>query len=199
MDLEPLKSGAVAEGFDGPAASASTVAGVRDGAFSLSVECVRWAQVARYDWNAAEGLLRRSGEDGYVVLARPAGRAELMELADDGTRERVLYAAAGEVLERFIFGLLGDDVRDDLDLPYLRLPADGADIAPGYRLGPFDKGSRTLFRGSQPVAAAPGDLTSVAALVPLSHFLRHPLSELRRSYLDEHGAPLLRDGTYASN
>lgn len=165
--------------------------------FSLTVECVRWAQLARYDWNAAEGVLRRPGECGYALLARPGGRAELVELADDGTSERVLYASSAEVLERYVMGLLGDDVRDDLDLPYLELPSAGADLAPGYRLGPLEKGSRTLFRGMEPVAAAPGELTSMAALIPLSHFLHHSPSELRRSFLDEHGAPLLRAGKYA--
>jgi hypothetical protein len=166
-------------------------------AFSLTVECLRWAQLARYDWNSAEGLLRRPGEDGYAVLARPDGRAELVQLADGGTSERVLYAAAGEVLECYLFGLLGDDIRDDLDLPYLDLPANEADTADGYRLGPFEAGSRTLFRGSEPVAAAPGELTSVAALVPLSHLLALSLADVRRSYLDEQGAPLLRAGKYA--
>jgi hypothetical protein len=170
---------------------------VRSDALSLTEACIRWAQLARYDWNPAEGLLRRPGDAGYAVLARPGGRAELVELIEDGTKERVLYAASGEVLERSLLGILGDDVRDDLDLPYLPLPAAADDAARGYRLGPLDNGSRTLFRGDEPVAAAPGDLTSLATLVPLSHFLGHSVSDLRRSYLDEHGAPLLRDGAYA--
>ncbi|MCV7136594.1 hypothetical protein H7J06_26865 [Mycobacterium hodleri] len=153
--------------------------------------------MARYDWNSAEGLLRRPGEDGYAVLARPDGRAELVQLADDGTSERVLYAADRVVLERYLFGLLGDDIRDDLDLPFLDLPAGEANTADGYHLGPFQAGSRTLFRGSEPVAAAPGELTSVAALVPLSHLLALSLADVRRSYLDEQGAPLLRSGRYA--
>lgn len=70
---------------------------VRSDAFSLTVECVRWAQLARYEWNPAAGTLRRRGEDGYAVVARPGGRAELVELAEYGSRERVLYAASGEV------------------------------------------------------------------------------------------------------
>lgn len=77
---------------------------MRPDVLSLTVECVRWAQLARYDWNAAEGLLRRPGDDGFVVLARPGGRAELMQLADDGTTERVLYAASAVILERYLFG-----------------------------------------------------------------------------------------------
>lgn len=171
--------------------------GVRSDAFSLTVECVRWAQLARYDWDPAAGILRRPGEDGYAVVARPGGRAELLEVGDDGTRERVLYAASAEVLERFVMGLLGDDIRDDLDLPYLELPSAAADVARGYSLGPLESGSRTLFRGVEPVAAAPGLSTSVAALVPLSHFLGHTVDDLRRSYLSERGAPLLGAGGYA--
>ncbi|WP_233165214.1 Imm61 family immunity protein [Mycobacterium sp. AT1] len=170
---------------------------VRSDVFSLTAECVRWAQLARYDWNPAAWVLRRPGEDGYAVVARPAGRAELLELVDDGTRERVLYAADGAVLERFMVGLLGDDIRDDLDLPFLTLPSAAADIADGYRLGPSANGSRTLFRGVEPVAAAPGESTSVAALVPLSHFVGHTVEELRRSYLSERGEPLLSAGRYA--
>ncbi|KAA0093612.1 hypothetical protein CIW49_26495 [Mycolicibacterium sp. P1-18] len=112
-------------------------------------------------------------------------------------RERVLYAASAEVLERFVMGLLGDDIRDDLDLPYLELPSAAADVARGYSLGPLESGSRTLFRGVEPVAAAPGLSTSVAALVPLSHFLGHTVDDLRRSYLSERGAPLLGAGGYA--
>lgn len=133
------------------------------------------------------------------MLARKGGRAELVQLDDDGTSERVLYAADAEVLERYLFGLLGDDIRDDLDLPYLDLPADEADTAHGYRLGAVDNGSRTLFRGREPVAAAPGELSSLATLVPLSHFLGLTLGDLRRSYLDEQGAPLLRAGRYAGS
>lgn len=95
--------------------------------------------------------------------------------------------------------MLGDDIRDDLDLPYLHLPASEADTPNGYRLGPLDNGSRTLFRGSKPVAAAPGELSSLATLVPLSQFLGLTLGDLRRSYLDEQGAPLLRAGRYAGS
>lgn len=93
--------------------------------------------------------------------------------------------------------MLGDDIRDDLDLPYLDLPAGATDTAGRYRVGPLENGSRTLFRGGDPVAAAPGELTSLTALVPLSHLLGRTVAELRRSYLDEHGMPLLRAGRYA--
>lgn len=168
------------------------------GPFFLTEQCAGWARLARYEWNTAEGWLRRPGEEGYVVQAHPAGRVELLQLAEDGTRERVLYAADAEVLERYLFGLvLGDDIRDDVDLPYLDLPSGEADTADGYRLGPAVTGSRTLYRGTEPVAAAPGGRASLAALVPLSHFLGCTLADLRRSYLNEHGAPLLAGGRYS--
>lgn len=98
----------------------------------------------------------------------------MIELADDGPGERVLYAANAMVMEYFVFAVLADDVRDDLDLPYLKLPVGRSDIAPGYQLGEVANGSGTLFRGDSPVAAAPGDHASFSALVPLSHFLRLP-------------------------
>lgn len=169
-------------------------------AFSLSVECVRWAQLARYDWNSTEGLLRRPGEDGYAVLARPDGRAELVQLADDGTSERVLYAADREVLERYLFGLFADDIREDIDLPLLELGWARDDLADGYQLSDMVRGYRTLRRTSgEPVAAAPDPTLSLLALVPLSNYLRWSIADLKRSFLNPAGVPLLRHGRYASH
>ena len=110
----------------------------------------------------------------------------MVQLDDDGTGERVLYAADGEVLEHYLFGLLGDDIRDDLDLPYLDLPTAEADTADRYCLGPLRE--RFAHAVQRQRARRRG---------ALSHFLGHSLDNLRRSYLDEWGAPLLRGGRYA--
>lgn len=164
--------------------------------FDLSQECLGWARLARYTWDVDEAVLRRPGELGYEFRGAPGGRVEMIELADDGPGERMLYAADATVMECFVFTVLGDDVRDDLDLPYLELPSRLADIAPGYRLGEVVNGSRTLFLRDSPVAAAPGDHASLSALVPLSHCLGYNLDELKQSFLHQRGAPLLRGGRY---
>lgn len=121
----------------------------------------------------------------------------MIELTDDGPGDRMLYAANATVLEYFVFTVLGDDVRDDLDLPYLQLPSRPADIAPQYHLGGVVNGSRTLFREESPVAAAPGEHASLSVLVPLSHVLGYSLAELKQSFLHQDGAPLLWGGRFA--
>lgn len=120
----------------------------------------------------------------------------MIELAEDAPGQRMLYAADAAVMECFVFTVLGDDVRDDLDLPYLELPSAPADVAPSYRLGEVVNGSRTLFRHDGPVAAAPSDHVSLSVLVPLSHCLGYTLTELKQSFLHQRGAPLLRGGRY---
>lgn len=121
----------------------------------------------------------------------------MFELTDDGPGERMLYAADATVMECFVFTVVGDDMRDDLDLSYLEFPSAPPDVAPHYRLGEVVNGSRTLFRRDAPVAAAPGDRASLSALVLLSHCLGYSLAELKQSFLHQSGAPLLRGGRYA--
>ena len=43
--------------------------------------------------------------------------------------------------------------------------------ARGHSVGGVSNGWRILFRGPEPIAAAPRELASMVALVPLSHFL----------------------------
>ncbi len=153
--------------------------------------------MARYTWDVDEAVLRRPGEPGYAFRGAAGGRVEMFEMADDGPGERVLYAADATVMECFLFTVVGDDVRDDLDLPYLEFPSAAADLATGYRLGEVVNGARTLFRSNAPVAAAPGDRASLSVLVLLSHCLGYSLAELKQSFLHQSGAPLLRGGRYA--
>ncbi|WP_179476370.1 Imm61 family immunity protein [Mycolicibacterium vinylchloridicum] len=165
--------------------------------FDLSPESHGWARLARYAWDVDEGVLRRPGEPGYAFRGAAGGRVEMIELTDDGPGERMFYAADATVMECFVFTVLGDDVRDDLDLPYLEFPAGPADIAPHYHLGEVVNGWRTLLCAGSPVAAAPGDHASLSVLVPLSHCLGFGLDELKQSFLHQRGAPLLRGGRYA--
>lgn len=42
--------------------------------------------------------------------------------------------------------ICGDEIRDDLTLPYLDLPSRTKDLAKGYRLGDMERGYRILSR-----------------------------------------------------
>ncbi len=69
------------------------------------------------------------------------------------------------------------------------------DLAKGYRLGDMERGNRILSRiGHGPVAAARDPELSLITLVSLSHLLGLPVPAIKRTYLFEHGAPLLVDG-----
>ena len=69
------------------------------------------------------------------------------------------------------------------------------DLAKGYRLGDMERGNRILSGiGHGPVAAARDPELSIVTLVPLSHLLGLPVPAIKRTYLFEHGAPLLVDG-----
>jgi hypothetical protein len=96
-------------------------------------------------------------------------------------------------------GALGDEIRDDLGLRYLEMPFRAENVAKGFDLSEMLRGDRTLSRvGVGPVAAARDATLSLVRLVPLSHYLQWPLSDLMRSFLNPAGQPLLRHGRYAS-
>lgn len=93
--------------------------------------------------------------------------------------------------------MFADDIREDLDLPFLDLRDTISDLAAGYRLSDMERGYRTLTRSDgQPVAAAPDPALSLMALVPLSNFLGWSIADLKRSFLSPAGAPLIRNGSY---
>lgn len=60
------------------------------------------------------------------------------------------------------------------------------------------RGYRTLKRatGGSPVAAAPDPTLSLLRLVPLSHYLQWSISDLKRSFFNPAGVPLMHDGRY---
>ena len=79
-----------------------------------------------------------------------------------------------------------------MDLDYLDLPWSAEFVAPGYVLGPFTRGYRTLSRvDGSPVAAARDETLSLVKLVPLSHFMSRDLETLKRAFISPTGAPLL--------
>lgn len=169
----------------------------------LSTECLGWARTANYFCAAGVGETTvLSCEAGpptrYYIRRRGGDRVELTyQAGGDDAEHPVLFVARIEVLERYLFGLFGDDIREDLGLPELDLPWSARDLAPGYEVSNMVRGYRTLSRaGKSAVAAAPDLTLSLLALVPLSHFLGYDVPALKRSFLSHDGAPLLRGGRY---
>lgn len=178
-------------------------AGREDGPLALSADCLGWARTAHYLASVADdGDVQLRSEAGaptrYFVRRRGADRLELTEAVAADAEYPVLFVAEVDVLERYLVGLFADDIRDDLELPMLEFSWRREDLADGYQLGDMVRGYRTLRRtDGSPVAAAPDDTLSLVDLVPLSHFLRWSLEDVKRSFLNPEGKPLLRDGRYA--
>jgi hypothetical protein len=60
------------------------------------------------------------------------------------------------------------------------------------------RGYRTLKRATgEPVVAAPDPTLILLALVPLSHYLRWSIPDLKASFLHPAGEPLLQGGQYS--
>ena len=116
-----------------------------------------------------------------------------------GDEQLIVFAASLDVLERYLFGMFDDDIRESLGLPFLDLPWDAESLADGFELTQMVRGFRALARtGAGPVAAARDATLSLVTLVPLSHFLRLDVSALKHSFLSDDGSPLLMNGRYTS-
>jgi hypothetical protein len=170
---------------------------------ALSDDCLGWARTAHYLTAVADdGDVQLRSEAGaptrYFIRRRGANRLELTRADDDDTEHPLLFVARVDVLERYLMGLFADDVREDLDLPLLELGWRREDLAGGYELSKMARGYRTLKRTTgEPVAAAPDPTLSLLALVPLSHYLRWSIPDLKASFLHPAGEPLLQGGQYS--
>ena len=117
----------------------------------LGDDILGWARLAGYGWDADSGALttRLDGcQTELSVRAAANGRFELHEDID-GDRRMLLYALNIDVVARHLLALLGDDIRAQLDLPFLELPAAASDVAGGYSLGPTARGFKR-WSGSAP-------------------------------------------------
>jgi hypothetical protein len=152
-------------------------------AIGLSFESRGWAQAANYTWtNDEAGTLVLSsavgGSTRYYIRARGRYRLELREsFAPHQSSRLKLFVSDAGVLERHLISLLGEEIREDLDLPYLDLAFAESDLADGFALDDYVNGHRVLrLNDVGPVAAAP---------------------DLKRSFLSLTGAPVLRGRFYA--
>ncbi|WP_082941768.1 Imm61 family immunity protein [Mycolicibacterium peregrinum] len=172
---------------------------------SLSLECLRWAQAAGFVHRADEaaGVTELRSERGapakYLVRRPSTRRLELVEVDELHDERLVLFVAEADVLERYLFGMFGDDIRADVDLPFVELRWDRGSLATGYEIDDTNPAYQILTATDRgPVAAVPRSEVGLLALVPLSHFLAWSLAALKRSFLDEHFRPLLSaSGSYA--
>ncbi|QIV79508.1 hypothetical protein EXE63_00195 (plasmid) [Mycolicibacterium frederiksbergense] len=188
-----------------PAGAATAVTLHPMASTSLSPDLRAWAQAAGYtslgdeaDTNELRPLnganIRyhlRPHDNQRTILART-------EPDSDPDEHIVLLIASPKVVEHHLYSLFGDDIRDDLALPYLQLPWATGDLAPGYTLGTDAEESQVLVHHSRgAVATAPDPDFALLTLVPLSHLLGFSAADLRRAFMAEDGAPLLSNGYYA--
>lgn len=170
---------------------------------ALSAACIGWAASAHYITEPADdgGVQLRSqagAPSRYFVRRRGTDRLVLTEAEDDAEEQPLLFVAEISVLEKHLIALFADDIRDDLGLPFLEMDWSIDAVAAGYQISPIARGYRTLTRGGgEPVAAAPDPTLSLLTLVPLSHYVQWSIADLRRSFLNPAGIPLLRGGRYA--
>lgn len=169
----------------------------------LSAECLGWTQAANCSVvidDATETLVLSSQAGAgtrYLIRARGRDRLELRESFLHESSRPVLFAAHQGVLERHLVSILGDELRDDLGHPHLELPCTPEDLAEHFTADNFANGYRVLsLDGVGPVAAAPDPHLSLVTLVPLSHYLGWTVADLKRSFLNIEGKPLLRGHAY---
>ncbi len=174
---------------------------------ALSTICAGWAQAAGFEVVTEDGATTLRPQDrnrgSYQILSRGRGRVELVETDQDGTRTSSLFAADMDVLEHYLLAVLGDEVRDQLDLDYLEMPVAAESVHPQFTLSAVENGYQTLRRlDGSPVAAARceagGAGVSPAQLVQLSHLLTFDLPTLKTAFLHIAGVPLLVNGRYAA-
>jgi hypothetical protein len=174
--------------------------------FAVSDELIDWAKRAGYVFPAMTDpgtvMFRdtpgaeirnyiRLGDEGWLTLTS-ANRA--------GGEQFEIACASPFVMERYLWGDLGYEVRSLMHLPPIRYPTQPGEIAPGYWLGAYDAaGFRTLHNPDHdPVMKAQGDEASVRKLVLASHYLAAPLAALIHSFEDPAGRPLFDSGRQAS-
>lgn len=166
----------------------------------VSGELIEWAHLAGYSltpedhsdaalfWSDPGGEIRfyiRRSFDGSVSLTKSErAAAEQFELA----------GISIEVIERYLYGIFGWDIRHAKRLPRIKTPRRIGEIAEGYRLSDEDSEGfrRLLDDAGTVVATAAGGLTGVTTLVELSHLIASLPGEIKRSYESLDGGPLFR-------
>ena len=163
----------------------------------LSSDLTQWAALAGFSLTPDDGTgaamfwsdpggeiryyVRRSTDDTFVLSSAERTLAEQFELSGTSV----------EIIERYLYGVFGADIRSLRDLPRLALPTKQDQVAEGYALGELDsEGYRSLSNSSGLVAQARGRLSSTSNLTELSHLLSAAVTDIRASFEDPRGCPL---------
>lgn len=117
----------------------------------LGADVLGWARTAHYATTIAEdGVIQLRSEAGaptrYFIRRRGPDRLELTHSTDSDAEQPLLFVAEVSVLARYLVAMFADDIREDLDLPFLELRDSASDLAAGYRLSDMERGYRTLTR-----------------------------------------------------
>jgi hypothetical protein len=165
----------------------------------ISQQLTEWAEQAGYTltpqdhsgaalfWSDPGGEIRfyvRASSDGLTLTKSERAAPEQFEL----------FARSLDVIERYLLGVFGWEIRARRRLPRLKTPRKLEDIADKYRIedaGP-DGVIRLLDERGEMIAMARGKVTGVAVLVELSHLLASPTEEIEISYKDVEGKPLFQ-------
>jgi hypothetical protein len=165
----------------------------------LADEILGWAQLAGYHWSPEKhSLTTGSGEFVTRISPREVTGSRLQLREDLGGADRLLLHAVNmNVVDRYLVTLLGDELREDLGLLFLHLPATAADFAPGYSLSQSANGFHTHPTPQRcPWPRCPQRSRPWPHLMPLPHFLGFNIDELKQAFLDVAGDPLLHRGRY---
>ena len=141
---------------------------------SLSPDLRAWAQAAGYttlDDEADTIELRplNGANTRYHLRPHDNQRMQLARTEPDTDHDAyvILLIASPKVVEHHLYSLFGDDICEDLALPYLQLPWATGDLAPGYTLSADAEESQVLVHHSRgAVASAPDPAFALLTLFP---------------------------------
>jgi hypothetical protein len=168
-------------------------------AVKISDELIVWATRAGYSVSehrgagALEFWTDPGGEQRFFI--RQSERGDdwwTLASSDRGSAERVeLSAHALPVLERYLFALLGDAIRERIPLPEINIPNQPLSLPETYSISePDSDGYRVLTERSVAIARARGRIIGMSTLVKVAHLLSVTIPDIETSYLSKDGRPL---------
>jgi hypothetical protein len=167
-------------------------------AVNVSGELTEWARRAGYsvsehqDTGTLELWTDPGGEQRFYVRQPEGSNWFTLASSDRGSAERVeLSASAIAVIEKYLFALLGDAIRERMRLAEINIPNQPDSLPDGYSVSEPDvDGYRLLTERSVAVARARGRIIGMSTLVKVAHLLNVTVGDIEASYLSKDGRPL---------